>query len=250
MTSVSDPANPEERVAALAAVAHRLHEEVRGAQEAAEACEAVVRAAEAALPGLLGASVTVRRGQRVTTVAGSGDVPRRADDAQYAAGQGPCLEAIASGCRVHVEDTAAEGRWPRVTRSFTELGVRSVLSSPLVPVDDLEWAAGLNLYAAAPAGFDPDQRARAGVLQAVAAGSLSAFAHRRRALNLEEAVASNRDIGAAVGVLMALRKLTREQAMLELRRVSQNANRKLRDVAAEVLDTGQLSDPAVGAVQR
>ncbi|WP_432490823.1 GAF and ANTAR domain-containing protein [Kineococcus gypseus] len=246
MTSVSGATVPQEPVVALAAVTRRLHVAVGAATRTAEVADAVVAAVLEAVPGLLGASVTVRRGRRATTAAGSGELPRRADEVQYAAGEGPCLQAIATGAPVHLEDVVTERRWPAVTPRFAALGVGSVLSSPLVPADDLEWSAGLNVYAPDPEGLDPQRRARTEVVAAVAAGAASAFAHRQRALNLEEAVATNREIGAAVGVLMALRKITKEQAVAELRRVSQHANRKLRDVAAEVLETGQLAEPAPG----
>ncbi|HEV2887876.1 MAG TPA: ATP-binding protein, partial [Jatrophihabitans sp.] len=61
-----------------------------------------------------------------------------------------------------------------------------------------------------------------------------------RAANLERALASNRQIGAAMGILMARLKLTDEQAFDLLRKTSQNRHRKLRDIAEEVTMTGEL----------
>jgi signal transduction histidine kinase/DNA-binding response OmpR family regulator/PAS domain-containing protein len=58
--------------------------------------------------------------------------------------------------------------------------------------------------------------------------------------NLEQALASNRQIGAAMGILMARLKLTDEQAFDLLRKTSQNRHRKLRDIAEEVTMTGEL----------
>ncbi len=60
------------------------------------------------------------------------------------------------------------------------------------------------------------------------------------AANLRAALASNRQIGAAIGVLMALRGLTAEQAFDLLRTTSNQTNRKLRDLADEVVRTGTL----------
>ena len=57
---------------------------------------------------------------------------------------------------------------------------------------------------------------------------------------LSGALTSNRDIGVPMGVLMQRHKLTREQAFDLLRVASQNGNRKLRDLAVEVGDTGEL----------
>jgi AmiR/NasT family two-component response regulator len=63
---------------------------------------------------------------------------------------------------------------------------------------------------------------------------------RERVDNLERALSSNRDIGTAVGVLVAQHKLTRDQAFDLLRIASQNTNRKLHDVALDVIDTGTV----------
>jgi AmiR/NasT family two-component response regulator len=46
----------------------------------------------------------------------------------------------------------------------------------------------------------------------------------------------------AMGILMASGRSTQEQAFAALRRASQHLNRKLRDVAADVVETGQLPE--------
>ena len=58
--------------------------------------------------------------------------------------------------------------------------------------------------------------------------------------NLERALASNRQIGAAMGILMARLNVTDEQAFDMLRKASQNRHRKLRDIAEEVTLTGEI----------
>ena len=55
--------------------------------------------------------------------------------------------------------------------------------------------------------------------------------------SLLTAMESNREIGVAVGVLMARRSITYQQAFALLKASSQNDNRKLREVAADVLYT-------------
>lgn len=64
--------------------------------------------------------------------------------------------------------------------------------------------------------------------------------------NLRLALDSNREIGAAVGVLMTRQQLTYSEALNHLKKVSQNTNRKLRDVAAEVFYTGAATGLEVG----
>ena len=58
--------------------------------------------------------------------------------------------------------------------------------------------------------------------------------------NLEIALEHSRDIGIAMGIVMASEKVTRDRAFDMLRMVSQHQNRKLRLVADDVIDTGTL----------
>ena len=64
-----------------------------------------------------------------------------------------------------------------------------------------------------------------------------------RAANLEEALASNRRIGMAIGILMAHHRLTEEQAFDVLRRQSNRSNVKLVRLAEGVIYIGEL-EPA------
>ena len=61
---------------------------------------------------------------------------------------------------------------------------------------------------------------------------------------LEEALLSRDVIGQAKGILMERLHLTADQAFEELRTVSQHQNRKVRDIAVALADTGEWP-PAV-----
>ena len=49
----------------------------------------------------------------------------------------------------------------------------------------------------------------------------------------------------AIGVLMGRGGMTQDEAFALLRRASQHLHRKLREVAVEVVDTGQLPRPSL-----
>jgi hypothetical protein len=68
-------------------------------------------------------------------------------------------------------------------------------------------------------------------------------ARQVEAEHLRIALASNRQISTAIGILMANHKLTSEHAFDLLRRVSQYSHRKLRDVALDIVDTGTIELP-------
>ncbi len=58
--------------------------------------------------------------------------------------------------------------------------------------------------------------------------------------HLQLALDHSRDIGAAVGILMARHKLQQADAFELLRRTSQDQNRKVYELALELVSTGEL----------
>lgn len=61
-----------------------------------------------------------------------------------------------------------------------------------------------------------------------------------KAAGLEHALASNRRIGMAVGILMCRHQLTEDQAIAVLKTHSQHCNVKLRELAETVIYTGTI----------
>jgi AmiR/NasT family two-component response regulator len=58
--------------------------------------------------------------------------------------------------------------------------------------------------------------------------------------NLETALRTNRRIGIAIGIVMSQHRCTDLEAFETLRQLSQHRNRKLRELAEEVIYTGAL----------
>jgi GAF domain-containing protein len=125
-----------------------------------------------------------------------------------------------------------------------ERGALSSLSVPLAIDDDEQVSGALNLYAGQADAFDEDARAAAvrfGPYAAVAAGNLHAYdSARRMAVNPQSALDSRALIDQAKGVLMERYKLTPDQAFQLLSQASMTANRKVRDVADDLVRTGEL----------
>jgi GAF domain-containing protein len=190
-----------------------------------------------AIPSAALASVTVLRGDDAETVACSSERVWAIDSDQYAAGEGPCLQAARTGEIVRVGVEQARERWPEFARSAQLAGVASYLSAPLI-VDD-EFAGSLNLYSEKPHGFGELDEA---LLRLYVTAATAALANARRyaevrvlAEQLGQALESREMIGQAVGVLMARRGVSAEQAFQDLARQSQNTNTKLRELAASVV---------------
>lgn len=64
-----------------------------------------------------------------------------------------------------------------------------------------------------------------------------------RADNLERGLHTSREIGVAIGIIMSQHKVTQPQAFELLRLNSQETNRKVRDIALDVIVTGDLDLP-------
>ncbi len=191
----------------------------------------IVRAATAMIPGAAEASVsTVTRGRRVDSHAASGDLPRRVDALQKETGQGPCLDALSEHRTVRVPDMATEDRWPEFAARAAALGAASMLAFQLyVEGDNL---GALNLYAREPHGFGEDSE-QIGLL--VAAHAAIAYAGARKQEDLERALDARDLIGQAKGILMERYGLTGQRAFQVLARLSNEHNRKLRDLALDVI---------------
>jgi hypothetical protein len=58
---------------------------------------------------------------------------------------------------------------------------------------------------------------------------------RDHALQMEEALRSSRTIGAAIGIIMASRHLTEDEAFEVLKAASSTSHRKLRELAADLV---------------
>lgn len=160
------------------------------------------------------------------------------DDAQYEETDGPCLQAVRESRQVQVAMDAVAGRWPAVARRADEVGLGAVLSTPVVaaPGDAI---GALNVYAAGREPFSEEAMRMAELVAEVAsvllrnAVALADATTRNDQLRL--ALESRQIIGEAKGILMEREGCTRDEAFDVLRRASQRQNRKLRDLAEELV---------------
>lgn len=188
------------------------------------------------VPGAVACSVTVRRADRLMTLAGSTGLPGGLDLRQYENGSGPCVDAAETDSAQYSADLATETRWPAYTRYALATGVRCVLALPLAV--EGETGAALNLYA-------PEPDALAGGIEAATAFAEGAAHAVNEALRLERQQASAADvrtallsrsvIDQAVGMLMARERIDAHRALERLRRASQDRNVKLRDLCGELV---------------
>jgi ANTAR domain len=223
----------------LAAEFLHLHEFLRTGADARSALQRLVDLAVAWVPGCQWSAITAWPAHdRPRSLAYSSDVALTADHVQYALGEGPCLAAAAAQDVVHIADLDRDDRWPRFRAAVRRrTPVRGVLT---IRLPQQPQRNALNLYSDRPTAYDAEAVATA-VLFATHAGALLLHAESSdEARHLDRALRTNRQIGTAIGILMAVHKITDEDAFVLLRTTSQRLNRKLYLVADDVNRTGTL----------
>jgi GAF domain-containing protein len=205
--------------------------------------QTVADLAKTVMPGHTEVSVSLLVKDSPSTVASTGQLATDLDESQYERGHGPCLHAARTGELTEIGDTRTDSRWPDYMPRAAEHGALSSLSVPLV-IDDEQVAGGLNIYAREPHDFDEDSRSAAtrfAPYAAVAAGNLYAYRSAvDRADNLQTALETRGVIDQAKGILMDRHKLTADQAFQVLVQMSMKTNRRLREIADDLVHTGEL----------
>ncbi len=209
----------------------------------------VVRFAARSLPHTHHCALTLLRpGARPRTLSATDDLPERVDALQYDEGEGPCLDASEGDSVVSSGDLAGDERWLFFgPRCVEETSVRSMLSVQLALGGDDR--AAINFYSTAVDAFTETDVHLASVIAPFAALAVEQRLRADDSDNLHAALTSSRQIGTAIGIIMARRLVTSSEAFELLREASQNLNRKLRDVAAVIEQTGILpmATPEAGA---
>ena len=235
---------PDESLAALSETLSALTGVVLGD----EMLDLIVSLALSVIRDADGASVSLARGGGVVTANATSDLVRELDGAQYDAGRGPCIDAINSGERQYATGDALASRWPEFGAAALAAGVVTMLSTPLYARDASVGA--LNLYSQTAHAFD-EASTQLATLFALHAGAVLANvatyadAESKNA-NLLEALATRQVIGQAMGIIMAHEHCSSDEAFDILRRASQHANVKLRDVAREYVrstEPGAVAEP-------
>jgi len=221
----------------LAGELGRLSRLLEGEDDTDTMLDELVAEAVRLIPGVQEGSLSVVTARtRVHSEHPTSELASRVDELQTETGQGPCLDAIYKQQTVRVADLRTEDRWPEFARRAVDAGVGSMLSFQLyVEGDNL---GALNLLSREPGAFD-DESEQVGLL--FASHAAVAFAGAQKIDDLARAVDSRDLIGQAKGMLMERYRIDADRAFRVLVRASQHNHTKLRDVATELVTTGQLA---------
>jgi len=237
MTGPADSESPARTRAAHDELSHLLLAE----ENPQSVLQRIVDLVKRAMPEGSEASITVLRNEQATTAAFTGDLALDLDEVQYGRGHGPCLEAALGGHVVEIVDGRAESRWPDYIPRFLE---RGAVSSIAVPVPAAHLVAGLNVYAPSADAYTARDRQVVVELATHAAVVLTNMDTlqdaRELAENLQKAMEYRSVIEQAKGILIERFKLTPDEAFRLLAEASMHNNRKVRDIAENLVLTGSL----------
>jgi hypothetical protein len=196
--------------------------------------EQICQTALAVVPGCDRACiVTVSAGEKPVLQAATDDVAALIDQLEWETGEGPCVDAILTERFEWDPDITVEPAWPRLAdRILGDTPVRGMTGYRIVSERKI---GALNLFSDTPGALTQEAADMGAILVSFAAVSLTAAGQREEARNLREGMLSNREIGKALGMLMATHGLNDHEAFESLRTVSNRLNTRLAEVARRIV---------------
>jgi ANTAR domain len=220
---------------ATAEVFRSLAEVVYASDDFDAIYRAVVHAAPRLVDGCDHASLMLRSKGRFVTAAASDAIADTIDGYERELQEGPCLDAIVESSAYHDTDLTDGSPWPRLNeRVLATTPVRGMAGFRLFAGEDRSGA--LNLFSDTAGGLDEVSVNQGIVLAAFVTVALLAAEERQAAVTLRDGLRSNREIGKAIGLMMAFHKISDDEAFAMLRKASQDMNIKLAQVAREVVE--------------
>ncbi|GJF13109.1 hypothetical protein NGTWS1803_24020 [Mycolicibacterium cyprinidarum] len=193
----------------------------------------VTAEAKKLIPGVDASGVLmIGKGGKFDSLACTSELPRRLDELQMKYREGPCVQAALDELIVRTDDFRTEARWPKYAAAAVEHGVLSALSFKLYTSS--QTAGALNLFAFETNAFDAEAETVGAVLAAHGAAAILAS---RQSEQLESALSTRDRIGQAKGIIMERYNVDDVAAFDMLRRLSQDSNTRLVEVAERVIQT-------------
>lgn len=200
-----------------------------------EVYEQLCRTAVDLVPGCDHACITTLSGGFEPTLeACTDDVAAHLDRLEWETGEGPCVDAILSQGFEWDPDITQHPTWPKLAeRVLQETPVRGMIGFRIIVGD--RKAGALNLFSDVPGALTEESADAAAVLAAFTSVAIAAASQKAEARSLREGLASNREIGKAVGLLMAAHSVGDEEAFAMMRAASNTLNRRLAEVARDIV---------------
>lgn len=214
---------PPDAARAFRAVAERVY---RGDDSTAVLDEIVILVA-GTVPGADHVSLSsLRPDKSLVTRAANDDVARLMDRLETEAGEGPCLDSIEQDSVQRDPDIATRSTWPRLAELVLDrTPVRGMLGFQLLT--EGRSRSALNLFSDEVGVFTETVADEGALLAGFASVALTAVERRENADALRERLSEERELGRAVGLIMAAHRVPEHEAVRRLASASHEANTRL-----------------------
>ena len=224
---------PREAARAFADLAEIVYAE----GDAEKVLEAVVRVTAEVVPGADHVSISTLEGNaQLRTRAATDDIAMLMDRLESEAGQGPCVDSILKESVQRDADIASATVWPRLAKLTLErTPVRGMLGYQLM--NATKSRAALNVFSDTPGALTQESADIGAMLAAFTSVALAAVEAKASTESLRMGLESNREIGKAVGLLMAAHDVDDQEAFAILRDASNRTNTRLAVIAKRITDS-------------
>ncbi|GAB3050287.1 GAF and ANTAR domain-containing protein [Intrasporangium mesophilum] len=233
MTSVLRTTDPSPTISPPAPP-HRF-----GGPDSIRAVETALATSAEAIPGVEHVAIAlVDDDGRPRTMAASDDLARHLGEIQLTLNEGPLIDVLSrSTYEMVAMREAPPDRWVEFIPRARALGMTVAVAIRLTWEGRVIGA--LCIYASRSAHIRPETVAMAETFASHASATVMLA---NKAEHLELAMHTRQRIGQAVGILMERYHLDSDSAFSYLRRISQNENVKVRDLADELVTGGRLPE--------
>jgi hypothetical protein len=220
---------------AIANLARGLHSSSLAHSDLDSVLTSITNGAVEHVDGTMYAGVLLvqKRKKKTQSVATSDPVVEKLDAIQMDAGEGPCLEAAWEHTTFRLDDFTTEKRFPKfVAEALAHTPVKSSLSFELYSNESSMGA--LNLFSDHANAFSLAAE-ETGLVYATHA-ALALYRAKEKE-HFTSALASRDVIGQAKGMIMERFNIDSLQAFELLRKLSQDSNTPIADIARQLVDT-------------
>lgn len=242
---------PDEKLADPATVLSNLAEILYEHATFDKISAALCVASTMLIPGCSRASLMMFENGRYVTAASSDPIAASIDALELSLGEGPCLDAIDDETPQLEQDLASRSQWPNLAKEIVRsTPVRSALALRIKT--GTAKSGAMNLFSDERDGFTDESIDAALIVAAFASVLISARMQREEAETLRGGLARSREIGKALGLLMATHNVDDDSAFELLKHASQHTNTKIAELARHMVDQhhqllrddpqGQLTD--------
>lgn len=238
MSTSSRVGDPAQISPDLASALAKMSQVLLAVQSGDAVVELVTKLAVETLPGTIGAGVSLIDAHGKHTRAASNPLVGQADRLQYQYDSGPCLSAWRQQTPVRSDDLFTEDRWPEWAAGASALGIRSMLSVPLLSSGQTMGA--IKVYSDEPATYSEGSVRVLSLFAeqaSVLLSNMQVVADAKTLTDQLTAALRERDtIGQAVGILVAQGAADVPTASRMLRSAARRAGTSLPTFAGGLLE--------------